>query len=116
MIKLKKILNKEAKYYGYGEEAFTIIKSDLEKFSYEEINKYLQIIERYNFKERKETDSPHPNTIKDHLKRKKSDNETPIGLARATLRVLDAFYNARTQNNTRNSLVEIIRDTFLNQN
>jgi len=104
--------NINSKYYAYAEELFVILKPSLDNFSKEELIKYVNLLERYEFKVRKITDGPHLNTEKDHLKRKKSNNQTSIGLARATLRSLDSNYNARTSNNQKNSLIEIIKKTI----
>ena len=111
-------MDKSAKYYAYAEELYILVEPNLKQFSESQINNYIKFLERYTFKTRKENQEPHPNTKKDHLKRKKSDNKTPKGLARATLRSLDPHYNALTANNKKNALIEIIKinlkDTFLN--
>lgn len=115
---MKTFMDKKTKYYAYAEDLFVILKPSLDYFSREDLINYANILERYKFKERKETDDLHSNTKKDHLKRKKADNKTSKGLARATLRSLDPHYNARTSNNTKNSLVELIKKeyskTFIN--
>ena len=107
-------MNKKAKYYGYAEEHFVMASASLNHFSEREINQYVKILERYNFQERKKDAEPHSNSKRDHLKRKKGDNKTPIGLARATLRTMDPHYNANTANNVKNSLIEMIRDYYKN--
>lgn len=109
---MKTFMNEKAKYYAYAEELLVILKPSLDYFSRKDLIKYTNILERYKFKERKETDELHSNTMKDHLKRKKGDNTTPKGLARATLRSLDLHYNARTSNNTKDSLFELIEKTY----
>ena len=105
-------MNKKAKYYAYAEELYVLIKPSLKKFSSQEILDYVEFLKRYKFKTRKETETPHQNTKKDYLKRKRSDNQTPKGLAKATLRNLDPHYNAITANNKKNALIEIIKNTF----
>mgnify|MGYP006298815515 CR=1 FL=1 len=102
----------KTKYYAFAEEIFTIIKRDLDYFSDKDVIKYVRLLENYEFKGRSKTDEPHPNTQKDHLNRKNSNNSNPIGLARATLRILDPFYNANTANNARKSLIEIINNNY----
>ncbi len=109
---MKTFMNKETKYYAYAEELFVILKPSLDYFSREDLIEYTSILRRYKFKERKKTDALHSNTGKDYLKRKKGDNKTSKGLARATLRSLDPHYNARTSNNTKDSLVELIKKTY----
>ena len=105
-------MNTTSKYWAYAEELYVLIEPSLKNFSKEQINDYLGFLEKYKFKTRKENQEPHPNTKKDHQKRKRSDNLTSKGLARATLRNLDLHYNAFTANNKKNALVEIIKNNF----
>jgi len=105
-------MDKSTKYYAYAEEIYVLIEPSLENFTKEQINQYITFLEKYKFKTRKKDQELHPNTEKDHLERKKSDNKTPKGLARATLRNLDLHYNAVTANNKKNALIEIIKNNF----
>jgi hypothetical protein len=98
----------QKKYEAYAKEFYVLIKLPFNDFSLEEKEEYIKLLSRYSFKGRSRADNPHPNTKRDYSNRKKSNSETPIGLARATLRLMDLFYNARTANNLRKSLVELL--------
>ena len=105
-------MDKNSKYYAYAEKLYVLLEPSLKEFSDKERLDYIDLLKRYEFKTRKENEAPHPNTQKDHLKRKRSDNTTPGGLARATLRNLDPHYNAVTANNKKDALIEIIKNNF----
>ena len=107
---LVNLMDRATRYFAYAEEYFVLVEGDLENFSEEDVVRYVRILERYNFSKRSKTDPKHPNTRKDHLQRKRSDNKTPVGLARATLRLMDPKYNAQTANNIKNSLVKLTKE------
>ena len=106
-------MDKNSKYYAYAEELYVLIEPSLNKFSKKDILDYISILKRYTFKTRKENSSPHPNSKKNHLERKKSDNLTPKGLARATLRNLDFHYNTITANNKKKALAYIVEKNYI---
>ena len=106
------MVDRTCKYFAYAEEYIEGLRLNLERFSDDELVRYVAILERYRFKERRGTDPPHSNSTKNHLERKRGDHLTPRGLARITLRLMDPHYNANTSNNIRKSYVSLVKESF----